>query len=52
MKRIIDSGQNNITGARIKEARVKAGMSQQQLSDQLELMAVYTCTASSRCPLR
>ena len=46
MKRIIDNEQNNITGARIKEARVKAGMSQQQLSDQLELMAVYTCRGS------
>ena len=36
----------NIIGERIKEARVKKGYSQQQLSDKLELMAVYTCRGS------
>lgn len=46
MKRIIDSEQVNIIGTRIKEARIKAGISQKQLSDQLELMAVYTCRGS------
>ncbi|MBE6759467.1 MAG: helix-turn-helix transcriptional regulator [Ruminococcaceae bacterium] len=46
MKRIIDTEQLNITGARIKQARVRAGLSQQQLSDQLELLAVYTCRGS------
>ena len=46
MKRIIDSEQLNIIGKRIKEARTKAGLSQKQLSDKLELMAVYTCRGS------
>lgn len=46
MARIIDRKQNNITGARIKEARVKAGLSQKQLSVRLETMAVYVCRGS------
>ncbi len=46
MKRIIDSEQLNIIGPRIKEARVKAGLSQKQLSERLELSAVYTCRGS------
>ncbi len=33
-------------GSKIKEARIKAGMSQKQLSEKLELMAVYTCRGS------
>jgi len=46
MKRIIDSEQSNIIGLRVKEARLKAGLSQKQLSDRLELLAVYTCRGS------
>ena len=46
MKRIIDSEQSNIIVHRIKQARESAGMSQKQLSDRLELMAVYTCRGS------
>lgn len=46
MKRIIDSNQLNITGRRIKEARIKPGLSQKELSAQLELLAVYTCRGS------
>lgn len=46
MKRIIDSSEQNITGARIREARIRAGLSQQELSEQLELMAVYTSRGS------
>lgn len=46
MKRIIDSEQVNIIGSRIKEARIKTRMSQRQLSEKLELMAVYTCRGS------
>ena len=46
MKRIIDSENVNIIGSRIKEARIKAGMSQKQLSEKLDLMAVYTCRGS------
>ncbi len=46
MKRIIDSEKLNIIGERIKEARNKAGLSQKQLSEKLELQAVYTCRGS------
>ena len=46
MKRIIDTENVNITGARIKEARNNAGLSQKQLSEKLELLAVYTCRGS------
>lgn len=46
MKRIIDCEQLNIIGERIKEARINAGFSQKQLSEKLELLAVYTCRGS------
>lgn len=46
MKRIIDSDKANIIGQRIKEARIDAGMSQQELSNKLELLAVYVCRGS------
>ena len=46
MKRIIESEELNFIGGQIKEARIKAGMSQKELSDKLELMAVYTCRGS------
>lgn len=46
MKRIIDSEYQYIIGPQIKKARGKAGISQKQLSEKLELMAVYTCKGS------
>ena len=46
MKRIIDTENINIIGPRTKEARDAAGMSQKELSEKLELMAVYTCRGS------
>ena len=46
MKRIIDPQNVNIIGSKIKEARIKAGLSQKQLFEKLELMAVYTCRGS------
>ncbi len=46
MKRIIDSAQVNIIGERIKLAREKKGYSQKQLSEKMELLAVYTCRGS------
>ena len=46
MKRMIDTENINIIGPRIKEARVAAGISQKELSEKLELMAVYTCRGS------
>ncbi len=46
MKRIIDTENVNIIGSKIREARIAAGLSQKQLSEKLELMAVYTCRGS------
>lgn len=46
MKRIIDCEQSNIIGSNIRKARIAAGLSQKQLSEKLELMAVYTCRGS------
>lgn len=46
MKRILASEQVNITGERIRAARIKARLSQKQLSERLELLAVYTCRGS------
>lgn len=46
MKRIIDGEQLNIIGAKVKEAREKKGYSQKQLSEKMELVAVYTCRGS------
>ena len=43
MKRILNTENANIIGNRIKAARISAGLSQQQLSNKLELMAVYVC---------
>lgn len=47
MKRIIDNDMPiNVTGVQIKKLRRKAGLSQRQLSEKLELEAVYTCRGS------
>ena len=46
MKRIIDTENVNIIGSKIKSAREKAGLTQKQLSEKLELEAVYTCRGS------
>lgn len=46
MKRILDTDKQNIIGNNVKKARVAAGLSQKQLSDKLELLAVYTCRGS------
>lgn len=46
MQRITDQQQLNIVGQRIKKARVQAGLSQKELSEQLELLAVYVCRGS------
>ena len=46
MARIIDGAQNNITGTRIKAARIKVGFSQKELSEKLETLAVYVCRGS------
>lgn len=46
MRRIIDNNDANIIGGRIRTARIAAGLSQQQLADKLELLAVYVCRGS------
>lgn len=46
MKRIIDTEDVNIIGSQIKKAREKSGITQKQLSEKLELEAVYTCRGS------
>jgi len=46
MGRIFDDKKVNITGERIKEARIRAKMSQEELSAKLETLAVYICRGS------
>ena len=43
---LIENEKSNIIGTRIKNARLKSKLSQQQLSNKLELMAVYVCRGS------
>ena len=46
MQRITDQQQLNMVGQRIRGARIQAGLSQKELSEQLELLAVYICRGS------
>ena len=46
MARIIDGTQMNMVGERVKELRISKGMSQQTLSNKLEMMAIYICRGS------
>lgn len=46
MKRIVENEKANIIGERIRQERIRAGLSQQELSDRLELLAVYVCRGS------
>lgn len=46
MKKIIDSKKLNIIGEKVKEARIKANLSQAELSAKLELLPVYICRGS------
>lgn len=46
MARIIDSENKNLVGDIIKEYRIKKNMSQQTLSNKLELLGVYVCRGS------
>lgn len=43
---IVDSSSKNIIGERVKEARIKSGLTQRQLSEKLEIMAIYVCRGS------
>ena len=46
MARIIDTEKKNLIGGNLKRLRAKAKMSQQDLSNKLELMGVYVCRGS------
>lgn len=46
MSRIIDGKRMNLIGGRVKEIRHTKNMSQQALSNQLELLGVYVCRGS------
>ena len=46
MARIIDSADKNIVGENVRKFRTEKGMSQQALSNKLELLAIYVCRGS------
>lgn len=46
MPRIIDTEQKNLVGKKVKMLRKERHMSQQQLSDKLETLAIYVCRGS------
>lgn len=46
MARIIDTERKNLIGSSVKELRKKRRMSQQKLSERLELLGVYVCRGS------
>ncbi len=46
MARIIDGEKMNLIGANVKKFRTKRKLSQQALSNQLELLGVYVCRGS------
>ena len=46
MARIIDGQDMNMIGDRIRQLRMERKLSQQKLSDKLEVMAIYICRGS------
>ena len=46
MARIIDGTEMNLIGDNLRRIRAAKKMSQQAVSDQLELMAIYVCRGS------
>ena len=46
MARIIDGKEMNMVGANIRKFRISKNMSQQMLSNKLEMMAIYICRGS------
>ena len=46
MARIIDSADKNMVGENVRKFRTEKGMSQQGLSNKLELLAIYVCRGS------
>ena len=46
MARIIDGKEMNMVGQNVRKFRIAKNMSQQTLSDKLEMMAIYICRGS------
>lgn len=46
MARIIDGNDMNLVGDQVKRLRIAKKMSQQTLSNKLEMMAIYICRGS------
>ena len=46
MARIIDGNEMNLIGKKVRELRLARGMSQQTLSNKLEMLAIYICRGS------
>ena len=46
MARIIDGENKNLIGSNLKKLRTKLKVSQQELSNKLELLGVYVCRGS------
>ena len=46
MARIIDSDKKNLIGNKVRELRKQKHLSQQQLAERLETMAIYICRGS------
>ena len=46
MARIIDGEKKNLIGGNLKKLRIKLKISQQDLSNKLELLGVYVCRGS------
>ena len=46
MARIIDGDNKNLIGGNLKKLRIKLKVSQQELSNKLELLGVYVCRGS------
>lgn len=46
MARIIDGQKMNIVGGKVRELRKARKMSQQELADKLEVLAIYVCRGS------
>jgi len=46
MARIIDGHEMNMVGNQVKKLRIAKKMSQQTLSNKLEMMAIYICRGS------
>lgn len=46
MARIIDTDYKNLIGPKVRQLRLAAHMSQQEVSDKLETYAIYICRGS------